>query len=47
VLISAHEHFLSEASDAARAGKVLAKSCSRRQLAQALSGALLREQAWP
>lgn len=40
VLISAHEHFLSDGLTDPHAGRVLAKSCSRRQLAQALAGAL-------
>jgi hypothetical protein len=40
VLISAHEHFLSEGAADARGGRVLAKSCSRHQLAQALDCAL-------
>lgn len=43
LLISAHEHFLSEGAPDARGGPVLAKSCSRRQLAQALNGALAGE----
>ena len=40
VLISAHEHALNQYPDEARAGRTLAKSCSRRELAQALAGAL-------
>jgi CheY-like chemotaxis protein len=37
VLISAHEHFLSDGGADTRGGRLLAKSCSRRQLAQALN----------
>ena len=40
VLISAHEHAFNQYPDEARAGRTLAKSCSRRELAQALAGAL-------
>lgn len=45
VLISAHEHFLSEGAAGVRSGNVLAKSCSRRQLAQALAAARSGEPA--
>lgn len=40
VLISAHEHFLSEGAYGPRAGRVLAKSCSRRELAEALADSI-------
>ena len=40
VLISAHEHFLSDGLGPGQRGQVLAKSCSRSQLAQAPAAAI-------